>query len=60
MKQMSQRLRFTLIAAAIAAGAMSVPAVAQTVAAPAAGSATATPDNAILLTVFLRHDSPGR
>jgi hypothetical protein len=29
---------------------------AQQVAAPAAGSATATPDNAVLLTVFLRHD----
>lgn len=29
---------------------------AQTVAAPQAGSATATPDNAILLTVFLKHD----
>src|SRR3984957_9529791 len=29
---------------------------AQTVAAPQTGSATATPDNAILLTVFLKHD----
>ena len=29
---------------------------AQSVAAPAAGTATATPDNAILLTVFLKHD----
>jgi hypothetical protein len=29
---------------------------AQTAAAPAAGSASATPDNAILLTVFLKHD----
>ena len=29
---------------------------AQTVAAPPAGSATATPDNAILVTVFLKHD----
>ena len=29
---------------------------AQTVVAPSAGSATATPDNAILLTVFLKHD----
>jgi hypothetical protein len=29
---------------------------AQTVAAPQAGTATATPDNAILLTVFLKHD----
>nr|WP_205820941.1 hypothetical protein [Methylobacterium nonmethylotrophicum] len=29
---------------------------AQTTAAPAVGSAAATPDNAVLLTVFLRHD----
>ncbi|MBV8412081.1 MAG: hypothetical protein JOY64_30955 [Alphaproteobacteria bacterium] len=29
---------------------------AQTVAAPQAGSAVATPDNAVLLTVFLKHD----
>lgn len=29
---------------------------AQTVAAPGAGTASATPDNAILLTIFLRHD----
>jgi hypothetical protein len=29
---------------------------AQTAAAPAAGSASATPDNAVLLTVFLKHD----
>jgi hypothetical protein len=29
---------------------------AQTVAAPQAGSATATPDNAVLLTIFLLHD----
>jgi hypothetical protein len=31
-------------------------ALAQTAAAPAAGAASATPDNAILLTVFLKHD----
>jgi hypothetical protein len=31
-------------------------AIAQTAAAPPAGSATATPDNAVLLTIFLRHD----
>lgn len=31
-------------------------AYAQSVAAPQVGSATATPDNAILLTIFLRHD----
>jgi hypothetical protein len=32
------------------------PAAAQTTPPPQAGSAVATPDNAILLTVFLRHD----
>ncbi|MCJ2121871.1 hypothetical protein [Methylobacterium sp. J-077] len=32
------------------------PGMAQTTPPPQAGSATATPDNAILLTVFLRHD----
>lgn len=32
------------------------PATAQTTPPPQAGSAVATPDNAILLTVFLRHD----
>lgn len=31
-------------------------AAAQTVAAPPAGTASATPDNAVLLTVFLKHD----
>ena len=31
-------------------------AMAQSVAAPAAGNAVATPDNALLLTVFLKHD----
>jgi len=31
-------------------------AMAQAIAPPPAGTATATPDNAILLTVFLRHD----
>jgi len=31
-------------------------AAAQTVAAPPTGTATATPDNAVLLTVFLKHD----
>ncbi|WP_394778867.1 hypothetical protein [Undibacterium sp.] len=35
---------------------VSAGAYAQTVAAPKAGSAVATPDNAILLTVFLKHD----
>lgn len=33
-----------------------LPARAQTAAAPATGSASATPENAVLLTVFLRHD----
>jgi len=32
------------------------PANAETATAPAAGSATATADNAVLLTIFLRHD----
>lgn len=32
------------------------PALAQMVAAPQAGTATTTPDNAILLTIFLKHD----
>ncbi|MEJ0002869.1 MAG: hypothetical protein WDN30_03650 [Pararobbsia sp.] len=38
--------------------ALVVPAVAlaQAVASPQAGSAVATPDNAVLLTIFLRHD----
>ncbi|SFM13367.1 hypothetical protein [Methylobacterium pseudosasicola] len=42
----------TLLLTAAAAG----PARAQTTPPPQAGSAAATPDNAILLTVFLRHD----
>ncbi len=51
----------TAIAALAAAAALAGPARAQnvqpqSVQAPATGSATATPDNAILLTVFLRHD----
>jgi hypothetical protein len=41
----------SLVLAAIGAGAD-----AQTATAPQVGSATATPDNAVLLTVFLRHD----
>lgn len=43
---------------ALAAGILAIPAVsrAQTTAAPTAGSAVATPDNEILLTIFLRHD----
>ncbi|CAN5117520.1 hypothetical protein BH10PSE10_BH10PSE10_20660 [soil metagenome] len=54
MKQILQSLRLTLIVATVTACVTSVQA--QTVAAPTAGSATATSDNAILLTVFLRHD----
>ena len=38
------------------AGCLSRTAWAQGVSAPQAGSATATPENAVLLTVFLRHD----
>ena len=40
------------------AGILAAPAAsqAQTTAAPAAGSAVATPDNEVLLTIFLRHD----
>src|SRR5271163_2007438 len=42
---------------AIAIAAMlATAAIAQTAAAPPAGSAAATPDNAVLLTIFLRHD----
>lgn len=55
MKQISRCLRCALIATAIA-GSMFGLATAQTVGAPPVGSATATSDNAILLTVFLRHD----
>ena len=50
--------RFLLFAApAIAiAATLATAAIAQTAAAPPAGSAAATPDNAVLLTIFLRHD----
>jgi hypothetical protein len=48
--------RNRLAAAFAAALVASLPASAQTVAAPATGTAAATPDNAILLTVFLKHD----
>jgi hypothetical protein len=37
-------------------GTSDLPARAQTVAAPPAGSEAATADNAVLLTIFLRHD----
>jgi len=35
---------------------LSVPALAQSSAAPVISSAVATPDNAVMLTIFLRHD----
>lgn len=44
-----------LAAALIACAAVAGPAAAQ-VGAPAAGSAVATPDNELLLTIFLKHD----
>jgi hypothetical protein len=54
---MTQMLRCALIAIAIpVAGCPLGSARAQTVVAPQAGTATATPDNAVLLTVILRHD----
>jgi hypothetical protein len=50
-------LRAVALAATLAAVDLGNPsAMAQTTAAPPAGSATATPDNAVLLTIFLRHD----
>ena len=47
-----------LLGALAVAGLSIIPtaASAQTVASPQVGSATATPDNAVLLTIFLRHD----
>lgn len=45
------------VAAILATAVSATPsALAQTAAAPPLGSATATPDNAVLLTIFLRHD----
>ena len=55
MKQSSSPLRRIVLAAALLLGGHAA-AFAQTTAAPVAGTATATPDNAILLTVFLKHD----
>jgi hypothetical protein len=49
------RIRHLAVAAALCALPL-LDATAQTTAAPPPGSATATPDNAILLTVFLKHD----
>jgi hypothetical protein len=51
--QMRLFIKITAVALALAGAAQ---AQAQTVAAPAAGAASATPDNAILLTIFLKHD----
>src|SRR5689334_7338127 len=45
-----------LVLAASTLFAAAAPAIAQTTSAPQAGNATATQDNAILLTVFLKHD----
>jgi hypothetical protein len=46
----------SLLAATLIVGAWSGAASAQTVAAPQVGLETATPDNAVLLTIFLKHD----
>ena len=45
-----------LLLAALFVAGLAAAAAGQPVAAPPAGSATATPDNAMLLTVFLKHD----
>jgi hypothetical protein len=49
-------VRVSLAAAVLVVGVWSGVASAQTVAAPQVGSATATPDNAVLLTIFFKHD----
>ena len=49
-------IRRALIVVALTIGIAGRGAVAQTAAAPPASSETATADNAILLTIFLRHD----
>jgi hypothetical protein len=50
--------RLSILGALTCSLSLVVPALAsaQTVASPQAGSAVATPDNAVLLTIFLRHD----
>ncbi|HWZ49132.1 MAG TPA: hypothetical protein VNX00_13035 [Herbaspirillum sp.] len=54
---MNHRIRSIIHAALFTSAlAWAGAASAQQVAAPPAGSATATPDNAVLLTVFLKHD----
>jgi hypothetical protein len=50
------RLAKLIVSTVLAAVLSNVGASAQTNTAPPAGTATATPDNAIMLTVFLRHD----
>ena len=54
MKKSARIMLSSLLAATLLATAAA--GVAQTTAAPPAGTASATPDNAILLTVFLKHD----
>jgi hypothetical protein len=49
-------VRVSLAATVVVVGVWSGAASAQTVAAPQVGSATATPDNAVLLTIFFKHD----
>jgi len=58
MSKLSGRVVRSLFAAAALAsfGTCVQTAGAQTVAPPPPGNATATPDNAVLLTVFLKHD----
>ncbi|MBN3728910.1 hypothetical protein [Burkholderia sp. Ac-20379] len=51
-----RRLRWIAVAAAATSMAAPLAALAQPSGAPPAGSAVATPDNAVLLTVFLKHD----
>ncbi|MDB5769001.1 MAG: hypothetical protein JWQ61_3815, partial [Collimonas fungivorans] len=54
---MQGKLKSLLMSALLASAALHAGgAMAQSVAAPAAGNAVATPDNALLLTVFLKHD----
>ncbi len=50
------RIASSTVAALLALGITMGPSWAQDVQAPSAGTATATPADAILLTVFLRHD----
>lgn len=53
---MNRSMRGATIASALIMALLCGGAVAQTVSAPPVGSETATADNAVLLTVFLRHD----